>query len=140
MLHKPPPLPSPWSLGVTRALVHANLGPPRRHGTAIVLLPRLAPFATPLDHLDDEGLRVAVKIKLPHAPKFVVVSVYAPCTEDKKLVCKEIIDGKASDLLLKYPNLIMGGDFKFRAPASLGHGRYGLTQQLGLAAKPSHPP
>ena len=110
-LNKPPPLPGPWSSGATQALVHANLGPPRRHGAAIVLSPRLAPFATPLNHLDDEGLLSAVKIKLPNAPEFVAVSVYAPCTEDKKLVCRDIIARKVCELHLKYPNLIMGGDF-----------------------------
>ena len=110
-LNKAPPLPSPWSSGTSKALVHANLGPPRRHGSAVILSPRLAPFATPLDHLDNEGLLAAVKIKLPNAPEFLAVSVYAPCTEDKKVICRDFLARKIGDLHLKYPNLIMGGDF-----------------------------
>ena len=70
-------LPLEWASGPGAARVFHNC-PGGANGVALVLGPRLSPFATPLAPLDAHGLLVACKVALPLSPPFVLVSGYCP--------------------------------------------------------------
>ena len=77
-LTRAPELPLVFAQGENTAFLHCNVGPGVAHGTAVVLSPRLFPFAKGLAHFDQDGLTAAVEVRLPHCEPLVIVSCYCP--------------------------------------------------------------
>ena len=69
---------------------------------------RIAPFCTPKEHVDREGLMTLLLLSLPGSPPTLLISLYCP-PHDTRL--RQIISEALDILLPKYPSHIIGGDF-----------------------------
>ena len=80
----------------------------KSRGTAIYVSDRIAPFCTPIKHVDREGLMTLLLLSLPGSPPTLLISLYCP-PHDTRL--RQIISEALDVLLPKYPSHIIGGDF-----------------------------
>ena len=73
-------LPFVYSFPSSPAFHYIHEGPNHgeKHGSAVFISPRLAPYAVKQPHPDDEGLMCHVKLHPPGLPPIKLVSTYAP--------------------------------------------------------------
>ena len=88
----------------------------KSRGTAIYVSDCIAPFCTPIEHVDREGLMTLLLLLLPGSPPTLLISLYCP-PHDTRL--RQIISEALDVLLPKYPSHIISGDFNTSINLSL---------------------